>query len=249
MSDEKKERSFLATLDLKDGTKLGFSKIAAGGALEGVDELCANSRLTQSIRIYFEPNDEGDYVMFFKGFAAADKVSSTPKDPRRGAEKSLRVQQAELQYKEDVQYKDIDEFNSYSPSDADSDTYRASLSVSDDGTPPPENQITASQAPEQEPPIYLAVSEGGWVHKSEKSGYAYLAGISNYGDSKFSIDRTDAQEVYLKSWRSKNFMQTYKREDFPDKAWFAWMTDCDGTDAVLKLKIIERYNADGSVKA
>ncbi|MCF5383697.1 hypothetical protein GIW05_09550, partial [Pseudomonas syringae] len=64
----------------------------------------------------------------------------------------------------------------------------------------------------------------------------------------FSIDRTDAQDVYLKSWRSKNFMQTYKREDFPNKAWFAWMTDCDGTDALLKLTIIERYNADGSVK-
>ncbi|VVM61657.1 hypothetical protein PS634_01330 [Pseudomonas fluorescens] len=32
----------------------------------------------------------------------------------------------------------------------------------------------------------------------------------------------------------------------PDER-FAWMTDCDGKDAVLKLKILERYKADGSV--
>lgn len=178
--------------------------------------------------------------MFFKGFAAPDKIPPKTNAPIEDALKA-QVERQNKQLEERVE--------SYSPSGADSDTYRASLSVSDDGTPPPENQITASQAPEQEPPIYLAVSEGGWVHKSEESGYAYLAGIADCGGSKFSIDRTDAQEVYLKSWRSKNFMQTYKREDFPDKAWFAWMTDCDGTDAVLKLKIIERYNADGSVKA
>lgn len=81
MSDGKK-RSFLATLDLKDGTKLGFSKIAAGGYHpEGVEELCANSLLKQSIKIRFEPNDEGYYVMIFKGFAPADKVPSKTDGP------------------------------------------------------------------------------------------------------------------------------------------------------------------------
>jgi hypothetical protein len=234
MSDGKKERSFLATLDLKDGTKLGFSKIAAGGyKTEGVEELCANSLLTQSIKICFEPNDEGYYVMFFKGFAPADKVSSKPYDPMTAA----------IQLMAD----DVSEKNK-SQSDFASNKNRASESFSDDKTLLPENQITASQSPEQEPPIYLAVSGGGWVHKTKESGHAYLAQISDCGGSKFSIDRTDAQDVYLKSWRSQNNMQTYKREDFPTKAWFAWMTDCDGTDAVLKLTIIERYNADGSVR-
>ncbi|WP_116799542.1 hypothetical protein [Pseudomonas syringae] len=240
MSDEKKERSFLATLDLKDGTKLGFSKITVGGSdTEEVEELCANSLLTQSIRIYFEPNDEGNYVMFFKGFAAADKIPQKTNDLIEGALKA-KVERQSKQLEERVK--------SYSQSDVASNTDRASVSGPQDGTQPPENQITASQAPEQEPPIYLAVSDGGWVHKTKESGYAYLAGIADGGSSKFSIDRTDAQDVYLKSWRSKNFMQTYKREDFPNKAWFAWMTDCDGTDALLKLTIIERYNADGSVK-
>ncbi|KPX16545.1 hypothetical protein ALQ28_01940 [Pseudomonas syringae pv. delphinii] len=238
MSDGKKERSFLATLDLKDGTKLGFSKIAARGyETEGVEELCANSLLTQSIKIRFEPNDEGYYVMFFKGFAAPDKVSSQTYDPMIDT-----VQQ--ITKKESTKYRFISESQSEVASNIDG----ASASFSHDGTLLPENKITASQSPEQEPPIYLAVSGGGWVHKTKESGHAYLAQISDCGGSKFSIDRTDAQDVYLKSWRSQNNMQTYKREDFPTKAWFAWMTDCDGTDAVLKLTIIERYNADGSVK-
>ncbi|WP_440057722.1 hypothetical protein ACTACM_11630 [Pseudomonas fragariae (ex Marin et al. 2024)] len=240
MSDEKKERSFLATLDLKDGTKLGFSKITAGGSdTKEVEELCANSLLTQSIRIYFEPNDEGNYVMFFKGFAAADKIPPKTNDLIEESFDKTVTEERE-QPEERVKF--------YSPSDAALNTVRASVSVSQDRTPPPANQITASQSPEPEPPIYLAVSDGGWVHKTKEPGYAYLAGIADGGSSKFSIDRTDAQEVYLKSWRSKNFMQTYKRQDFPGGSWFAWMTDCDGTDALLKLTIIERYNADGSVK-
>ncbi|MDU8427745.1 hypothetical protein RYA99_02650 [Pseudomonas syringae pv. actinidifoliorum] len=229
MSDGKKERSFLATLDLKDGTKLGFSKIAAGGSkTEGVEELCANSLLTQSINIRFEPNDEGYYVMFFKGLAPADKVPST-------------------NYEAEI----LDWlFTAGNPSDEKVPPNKeiASGPVSDDKTQLPEKPITASQPPEQESPIYLAVGASGWVHKTKESGHAYLAQILDCGGSKFSIDCTDAQDVYLKSWRSKNNMQTYKREDFPNKAWFAWMTDCDGTDAVLKLKIIERYNADGSVR-
>ncbi|MCF5198236.1 hypothetical protein [Pseudomonas syringae] len=234
MSDEKKERSFLATLDLKDGTKLGFSKITAGGGtLEKVEELCANSLLTQSIKIRFEPNDEGDYAMFFNGYATADKVS--PKVSEYEAFKAagngnelMNVRSAE--------------------GPVPSNTGGTSGEYSEDGALLQANQITASQSPEPEPPIYLAVSDGGWVHKTKESGYAYLAGIADGGSSKFSIDRTDAQEVYLKSWRSKNFMQTYKRQDFPGGSWFAWMTDCDGTDALLKLTIIERYKADGSVK-
>ncbi|AAY36339.1 hypothetical protein [Pseudomonas syringae] len=239
MSDQKKERSFLATLDLKDGTKLGFSKITAGGSdTKEVEELCANSLLTQSIKIRFEPNDEGYYVMFFKGFAPADKVSSKPYDPMIAAKQVIAD--------DVIDYDVIAEHNSQS--DFASNKNRASESFSDDKTLLPENQITASQSPEPEPPIYLAVSDGGWVHKTKEPGYVYLAGISDGGSSKFSIDRTDAQDVYLKSWRSKNFMQTYKRQDFPGGSWFAWMTDCDGTDALLKLTIIERYNADGSVK-
>ncbi|RMN72500.1 hypothetical protein ALQ55_01887 [Pseudomonas savastanoi pv. savastanoi] len=241
MTDEKKGRSFLATLDLKDGTKLGFSKLNARGyEAEGVEELCANSLLTQSIKIRFEPNDEGYYVMFFKGFAAPDKVSLTPEDPIKTV--------AYLTDADPVYMQEEKVFKSASPSDVASNTDHASVSVSDDKTLLPENQTTASQPPEQESPIYLAVGASGWVHKTKESGSAYLAGISDCGGSKFSIDRTDAQDVYLKSWRSKNFMQTYKREDFPSGAWFAWMTDCDGTDAVLKLTIIERYNADGSVR-
>ncbi|EPM43444.1 hypothetical protein [Pseudomonas syringae] len=234
MSDGKKERSFLATLDLKDGTKLGFSKIASGGSkTEGVEELCANSLLAQSINIRFEPNDEGYYVMFFKGLAPADKVPSMDHDSIKGAGLGI-AGNAKESYK--------------SPSKVSPSKEIVSGSVSDDKTQLPQKPITASQPPEQESPIYLAVGASGWVHKTKESGHAYLAQILDCGDSKFSIDCTDAQDVYLKSWRSKNNMQTYKREDFPNKAWFAWMTDCDGTDAVLKLKIIERYNADGSVR-
>ncbi|AKT29325.1 hypothetical protein RYA05_07540 [Pseudomonas syringae pv. actinidiae] len=208
MSDGKKERSFLATLDLKDGTKLGFSKIAAGGYHpEGVEELCANSLLKQSIKIRFEPNDEGYYVMLFKGFAPADKVPSKTDGPWGYATQGI----VHVANKEHI----------------------------------PESQ---SDVASNTSPIYLAVGASGWVHKTKESGHAYLAQLSDCGGSKFSIDRTDAQDVYLKSWRSQNNMQTYKREDFPTKAWFAWMTDCDGTDAVLKLTIIERYNADGSVR-
>ncbi|WP_419208872.1 hypothetical protein [Pseudomonas syringae] len=114
--------------------------------------------------------------------------------------------------------------------------------------PSAEKAIDPMQAAEQDSPIYIGVNTDGRVNKTTNAGMAYLAQISGYKNIEFSIDRTDAQDVYLKSWRSKNFMQTYKREDFPNKAWFAWMTDCDGTDAVLKLTIIERYNADGSVK-
>lgn len=248
MSDGKKERSFLATLDLKDGTKLGFSKIAAGGhETEGVEELCANSLLTQSIKIRFEPNDEGYYVMFFKGFAPADKVSSQIYDSMSTAVKAVVDKASKEKAVVDKASRE-DAKISESPFNAASNRYDASVSFSDDNTLLPENPITASQPPEQESPIYLAVGASGWVHKTKESGYAYLAQISDCGGSKFSIDRTDAQDVYLKSWRSKNNMQTYKREDFPTKAWFAWMTDCDGTDAVLKLTIIERYNADGSVR-
>ncbi|NAS94834.1 hypothetical protein CU664_00605 [Pseudomonas syringae pv. actinidifoliorum] len=229
MSDGKKERSFLATLDLKDGTKLGFSKIAAGGSkTEGVEELCANSLLTQSINIRFEPNDEGYYVMFFKGLAPADKVPSE------------NYETENLAWLFPAGHASEEKVASNTGSDP--------ASASDDKTQLPEKPITASQPPEQESPIYLAVGASGWVHKTKESGHAYLAQILDCGGSKFSIDCTDAQDVYLKSWRSKNNMQTYKREDFPNKAWFAWMTDCDGTDAVLKLKIIERYNADGSVR-
>lgn len=232
MSDGKKERSFLATLDLKDGTKLGFSKIAAGGyQTEGVEELCANSLLTQSIKIYFQPNDEGYYVMFFKGFAPADKVSSKTQNSMGDSVKA-----------------NVHEPRRECEAISGSQFYGALAPVSHDKTLLPENPITASQPPEQESPIYLAVGASRWVHKAKESGYAYLAQILDCGDSKFSIDCTDAQDVYLKSWRSKNNMQTYKREDFPTKAWFAWMTDCDGKDAVLKLTIIERYNADGSVR-
>ncbi|WP_024657456.1 hypothetical protein N027_06750 [Pseudomonas syringae USA007] len=238
MSDGKKERSFLATLDLKDGTKLGFSKIAAGGCeTEGVEELCANSLLTQSINIRFEPNDEGYYVMFFKGLAPADKVPSENYE----AEIHAWLFPAGNASEED-------EFISEPKYEVPSNTDPAPASASDDKTQLPEKPIKASQPPEQESPIYLAVGASGWVHKTKESGHAYLAQISDCGGSKFSIDRTDAQDVYLKSWRSQNNMQTYKREDFPTKAWFAWMTDCDGTDAVLKLTITERYNADGSVK-
>ncbi|WP_241088100.1 hypothetical protein [Pseudomonas viridiflava] len=66
------------------------------------------------------------------------------------------------------------------------------------------------------------------------------------------LNYNEIQRVYLKSWRSNKNMQTYKREEFPSKGSlpderFAWMTDCDGKDAVLKLKILERYKADGSV--
>ncbi|KPB19546.1 Uncharacterized protein AC518_4264 [Pseudomonas syringae pv. syringae] len=43
---------------------------------------------------------------------------------------------------------------------------------------------------------------------------AYLAQISGYKNIEFSIDRTDAQDVYLKSWRSKNFMQTLQTSRF-----------------------------------
>ncbi|KWS27982.1 hypothetical protein [Pseudomonas syringae] len=240
MSDEKKERSFLATLDLKDGTKLGFSKITVGGSdTEEVEELCANSLLTQSIKIRFEPNDEGYYVMFFKGFAAADKIPHKTKYSM-GLVRKILDSQVDSGLEVDVK--------SNSSSGVALNTGVTSGEYSEDGALLQVNQITASQSPEPEPPIYLAVSDGGWVHKTKESGYAYLAGIADGGSSKFSIDRTDAQDVYLKSWRSKNFMQTYKRQDFPGGSWFAWMTDCDGTDALLKLTIIERYNADGSVK-
>ncbi|RMO79439.1 hypothetical protein ALQ33_02844 [Pseudomonas syringae pv. philadelphi] len=191
MDDEKKERSFLAMLDLADGTKLSFSRIVSGGAkVEEHDYLCANSLASRSIIVYFRAGGGSEYVVLFKGIAP---------------DLTLRDQ---------------------SP-----------LKVTD-----------PTQPADQESPIYIGVNAGGWVNKTTNAGIAYLAQISGYNNIAFSIDRTDAQEIYLKSSRSKKFMQTYKREDFPGKAWFAWMTDCDGTDAVLKLTIIERYNADGSVK-
>ncbi|MCF5460451.1 hypothetical protein GIV86_25405, partial [Pseudomonas syringae] len=75
--------------------------------------------------------------------------------------------------------------------------------------PVPAPAAPATQPPKQEVPVYLGINEQGWVHATTNSGWAYLAQISGYKNIEFSIDRTDAQDVYLKSWRSKNFMQTY----------------------------------------
>ncbi|WP_235205006.1 hypothetical protein [Pseudomonas syringae] len=68
MSYDQKERSFLATLDLDDGTVLAFSKIVNKGAgVEAHDELCANTMEKDSLKVFFSAGDNGDYLLLFKG--------------------------------------------------------------------------------------------------------------------------------------------------------------------------------------
>ncbi|MCH5528344.1 hypothetical protein [Pseudomonas syringae] len=225
MAIEEKGLPFLALLDLADKnlTKLAFSKIAAGGKVENHKFLCANSLATKSLCVYFQPQIDNNYAMIVK------EVPAKYLPQAKVAEDKAPM--GELGTEDDWFYIEDEEDPPTQPA-----------------APVPAPAAPATQPPKQEVPVYLGINEQGWVHATTNSGWAYLAQISGYKNIEFSIDRTDAQDVYLKSWRSKNFMQTYKREDFPNKAWFAWMTDCDGTDAVLKLTIIERYNADGSVK-
>ncbi|PBP41004.1 hypothetical protein CCL11_18220, partial [Pseudomonas syringae] len=64
-----------------------------------------------------------------------------------------------------------------------------------------EKAIDPMQAAEQDSPIYIGVNADGRVNKTTNAAMAYLAQISGYKNIEFSIDRTDAQDVYLKSWR------------------------------------------------
>ncbi|WP_237503928.1 hypothetical protein [Pseudomonas syringae] len=219
-----KRLPFLAILDLADKnlTKLAFSKITVGGKVENHKFLCANSLATKSLGVYFQPQIDNNYTMIVK------EVPAKYLPQARVTEDEVYVPLFGPEKGDDWFYFE----DQYDPT-----------------TPPAAPAAPATQPPKQEIPVYVGINEQGRVHATTDSGWAYLAQISGYKNIEFSIDRTDAQDVYLKSWLSKNFMQTYKREDFPGGSWFAWMTDRDGTDAVLKLTIIERYNADGSVKA
>ncbi|MGN2435496.1 hypothetical protein [Pseudomonas syringae] len=226
MSYDQKERSFLATLDLDDGTVLAFSKIVNKGAgVEAHDELCANTMEKDSLKVFFSAGDNGDYLLLFKGaFHHQDPGSEVRLDSNDHV---------------------------FGPEDGDNWFYFEDYySSSEEDESAPESSEEVVPAPdflEKPAPVYIGVNAQGWVKRTTNPGIAYIAQISDRQGEAFSIDK-DEQRVYLRSCRSKNFMQTYKREDFSGGKWFAYMTDCDGKDALLKLTIIERYNADGSVK-
>ncbi|WP_058970619.1 hypothetical protein [Pseudomonas syringae] len=219
MSYDQKERSFLATLDLDDATVLAFSKIVNKGAsVEVHDELCANTMEKDSLKVFFLAGDNGDYLLLFKGAFHHHQVPGSEGRPDSSDDVFS------LENGDDWFYSD--DFTSSSEED---------------------KSATKSSGKDVPAPVYIGVNAQGWVTRTTDRGIAYVAQISGRQGEAFSIDK-DEQRVYLRSCRSNNFMQTYKREDFSGGKWFAYMTDCDGKDALLKLTIIERYNADGSVR-
>lgn len=241
MSSENYEGSFLARLELVDGTQLGFFKIVEAGEnrrLESHDYLCANSVLKKSLHVHFQPNSEGAYILSCRpaplehkevGQVSYDSFSDQ-EYPREVLSAGGSVQGYTI-WEEDVAQPEL--------LAAPKSVYYDEKDVS------PLANLKAGT-------VYLAVNEDGWVHRTRNGGLAYLATIVMEGNSVFSIGHEGPQHVYLKSWRSKKNMQTYKLEKFQAKVflpdiWFAWMTDCDGDDALLKLTILERYEADGSV--
>lgn len=227
MNYDKKEHSFLAMLDLDDGTVLAFSKIANNGAsVEAHNELCANTMEKDSLKVFFSAGDNGSYLLLFKGDFHHQDPSSEGRLDSDGHEFNFEIGD-DFFYFEDLLPRDTKE--------------------NERATESSEKVVPAPDSLEKPAPVYIGVNAQGWVTGTKNRGMAYIAQISGRQGEAFSIDK-DEQRVYLRSDRSKNFMQTYKREDFPGGKWFAYMTDCDGKDALLKLTIIERYNADGSVK-
>lgn len=228
MPVEKKQLSFLATLELKDGIKLAFSKVVANGKQNGEhseahEYLCANSLAKDTLKLYFRAGSDGEYVLLNRGVVPS--VSALLRGYEYGQDSMpthKRIQGQEL--------------NSKAPT-------AGNIDESESSPPPP-----ASSTPEPTSPVYLGVNAGGWVFKTDNSGLAYVARIVPEQGREFSIESNDAHYVYLTSGASKNPMQTYKRESFPSGAWFAWMTDRDGVDEVLKLTIIERYDENGAVR-
>ncbi|WP_162999629.1 hypothetical protein [Pseudomonas viridiflava] len=243
MSSQNYEGSFLARLGLVDGTQLGFFKIVQEGEnrrLESHDYLCANSMLDNSLEVHFQPNSEGAYILSCRlAVPEHDESDRDYYEFRKNEESSGSSASAGG----GVQVPTVSEESAYEKAlweDRDPELLNY-------------NETDASPLADLKAgPVYLAVNEGGWVHRTRNGGLAYLATIVMADKSDFSIERKEIQRVYLKSWRSNKNIQTYKREEFPSKGSlpderFAWMTDCDGKDAVLKLKILERYKADGSV--
>ncbi|OUM06218.1 hypothetical protein BW686_16115 [Pseudomonas syringae] len=232
MPVEKKQLSFLATLELKDGTKLAFSKVVANGEQNGEhseahEYLCANSLAKDTLKLYFRAGSDGEYVLLNRGVVPG--VSAL----LQVYEKTHEYEYDPMPVSERTQGQVLD---SRPPVDG-------NIDESESSPPPP-----ASSTPETTSPVYLGVNAGGWVFKTDNSGLAYVARIVPEQGREFSIESNDAHYVYLTSGASKNPMQTYKRESFPSGAWFAWMTDRDGVDEVLKLTIIERYDENGAVR-
>ncbi len=101
--------------------------------------------------------------------------------------------------------------------------------------------------------IYIGVGLSGRVLKTTDKGIAYRAQIIRKDKKEFLIDYEDPQYVYLKSWRSKQFMQVSKREVIKlgyaaqSPEWFSYLTDCDGSDALLRLTVHAIWNAEGTV--
>ncbi|KPW96341.1 Uncharacterized protein ALO50_00060 [Pseudomonas syringae pv. cerasicola] len=235
MNYDKKEHSFLAMLDLDDGTVLAFSKIANDGvSVEAHNELCANTMEKDSLKVFFSAGDNDSYLLLFKGDFHHQDPSSEGRLYSDGHVFNVGSGD-DWFYFEDSPHWDTKE------------NERATES-SEKVVPAPDSlEKPVPDSLEKPAPVYIGVNAQGWVTGTKNRGMAYIAQISGRQGEAFSIDK-DEQRVYLRSDRSKNFMQTYKREDFPGGKWFAYMTDCDGKDALLKLTIIERYNADGSVK-
>ncbi|MCI3944268.1 hypothetical protein K0038_01276 [Pseudomonas syringae] len=229
MPVEKKQLSFLATLELKDGTKLAFSKVVANGKQNGEhseahEYLCANSLAKDTLKLYFRAGSDGDYVLLNRGVVPGVSVQA----PKPEISDQWMETASEEVYEPVLDSRPL---------------VAGKLDELESSPPPP-----ASSTPEPTSPVYLGVNAGGWVFKTDNSGLAYVARIVPEQGREFSIESNDAHYVYLTSGASKNPMQTYKRESFPSGAWFAWMTDRDGVDEVLKLTIIERYDENGAVR-
>ncbi|SDW05911.1 hypothetical protein SAMN05444064_101263 [Pseudomonas syringae] len=226
MSVEKKQLSFLATLELKDGTKLAFSKVVANGERSEAHEyLCANSLARDTLKFYFRAGSDGEYVLLNRGVV---------RDVMEQASKPVTLEQSSAT----TSIEGFEAQELKAASQGVGEIYEWEFS-------PPQ---PSSSTPEPTSPVYLGVNAGGWVFKTDNSGLAYVARIVPEKGREFSIESSGGQYVHLTSGASKNPMQTYKRESFPNGAWFTWMTDRDGVNAVLKLTILERYDENGAVR-
>lgn len=268
MTSDAKPVSFLATLDLKDGTRLGFSKIAVGGdgksKSEPQDKLCANTLLDKSLVVEFRYVGQEGFALSLWGFLAGlqlDPAASGSAASKAGGGSKMNAAIDLLKsapYDSFVMGKELEgpptEPTYLNAVDDQDRAIRVEQKLVDENISSPQPQESPQPNPlnprvqKSTESFYIGVDKFGWILKTKNNGLTFLATIFDEGRKPLAIESGNTHLVYLKSWISKNYIQTYKREDLPDKNWFAWMTDCDGDDAVLKLTVIGIYDADGEIR-
>jgi hypothetical protein len=219
--------SFLATLELKDGTKLGFSRIVRGadGKLKSElqDYLYASTLEFRSIVVEFHYVRPKVYVLFHWGFLDESTLN----------QESSSLLPEPFTFETERIPLNTDWGNKYDPAVSELSPVYDSDPYLDSGP-----KLLSPWLERSSEAWWIGMDANGCLLRTKNKDSAFHA----------SIESATPQFVYITSSKSNNYLKITDVENADDEQRCARVSDRSGAKEFMKLRVIGVYGPDGEIQ-